>query len=126
MLHHEFEELIGREATQYEYTRANGIYMSIDINKQDFCAEWDEIKDSKVLAQLDDKLDAISHKKAVYKSNMKIVASNLVDALEVGNLDSIEKILPLLIDRAEIIRLRIARGHKLSKADLDYIHENIG
>lgn len=126
MLHHEFEELIGREATQYEYTKANGIYMSIDINKQDFCAEWDEIKDSKVLALLDDKLDAVSHKKATYKSNMKIAASAIVDAIEAGDMNAIEKVLPLLIDRAEIIRLRIARKHNLSEADLDYIHENIG
>ena len=52
MLHHEFEALIGRKATDEEYTRANGIYMNINMTKEKFCDEWETVKDSKILKEL--------------------------------------------------------------------------
>lgn len=57
MLHNEFEELIGRKATEQEYIEANAMYMEAgDVDKFDFCEEWLYLKGSKVAKALCDKI----------------------------------------------------------------------
>lgn len=48
MLHKEFEELIGRKATESEYEMADAIYMGCgdSIDKQTFCAEYVKLQDN--------------------------------------------------------------------------------
>ena len=60
MLVHEFEELIGRKATEQEYIEANAMYMEAgDVDKFDFCEEWLYLKGSKVAKALCDKICAL-------------------------------------------------------------------
>lgn len=52
MLEWEFEKLLGRKATQEEYVKANAVYMACSLNKEVFCKEWEAVKDSKLVYDL--------------------------------------------------------------------------
>lgn len=127
MLQHEFEALIGRKATDEEYTRANGIYMNIDMTKEKFCEEWETVKDSKILKELrqcqaDWKIIS-DHKTTV----MNDAAEWIMDEIDrMGGInDQMEKILFLLADRKDITMYRLKKHYKLTKADTDYIIEHL-
>ena len=51
MLKKEFDQLIGRESTEEEYTQANAMYMDAgNMDKQEFCKEYKKHKDSQLIA----------------------------------------------------------------------------
>ena len=127
MLHHEFNQLIGREATDAEYNKANGIYMTTNVDKQTFCKEWEAgLKDSKVLADIDDRIERISDKKAEYGKRMNIAADAIIYAIEIEKASGeLEDIVTTLVDRKYITEQRLRRGFKLSQNDIDFILENI-
>lgn len=52
MLEWEFEKLLGRKATREEYEKANAVYMACSLNKEQFCKEWEAVKDSKLVYDL--------------------------------------------------------------------------
>lgn len=127
MLHHEFNQLIGREATYAEYNKANGIYMTTDIDKQTFCQEWEAgLKDSKTLAEMYDRFNRVSDKKGDYAHAMKTAADALLYAIEIEKASGeLEDIVTTLVDRKYITSQRLRRGFKLSQNDIDFILENI-
>lgn len=126
MLKHEFENLIGREATDEEYTKANGIYMSTNFTKQEFCKEWDAIKDSKVLTELNDRLDYAADKADKYSKIMKAAAEVIIDEIDgMKDDEDLDLLLSNLIGRKDAIRIRIDKGIALTKLDRDYICENL-
>lgn len=127
MLHHEFESLIGRKATNEEYTRANGIYMTVDVDKQIFCKEWEAgLKDSEVLAQLDERMTQAATKANRQGDVMFESGKALLYAISIGKAsEDLESVAASLMDRKEIVRYRLKGGHKLSKEDKEYILENL-
>lgn len=126
MLKHEFENLIGREATDEEYTKANGIYMSTNFTKQEFCKGWDAIKDSKVLTELNDRLDYAADKADKYSKIMKAAAEVIIDVIDgMKDDDDLDLLLSNLIGRKDAIRNRIDKGIALTELDKDYIRENL-
>lgn len=52
MLQWEFEKLLGREATEEEYEKAHAVYLACTLNKEDFCKEWEAVKDSRLVFDL--------------------------------------------------------------------------
>lgn len=53
MLRNEFEDRIGRKVENEEWYRANLAYGLSDVDKDQFCKEWEAgLKDSKVLADV--------------------------------------------------------------------------
>ena len=122
MLHHEFEALIGRKATDEEYTRANGIYMNINMTKEKFCEEWEAVKDSKILKELrqcqaDWKMIS-EHKTTLMKSAGHAILGNINDY---GFKQDLENAAANLLDRKEIVTYRLKNGFELTKDDTDYI-----
>lgn len=84
MLHNEFEELIGRKATEQEYIEANAMYMEAgDVDKFDFCEEWLYLKGSKVAKALYDKIRILQewqHKGLPMKRWAKLLDESLVES----------------------------------------------
>lgn len=52
MLQSEFENLLGRLVTEEEYVKANAVYLACTLNKVDFCREWEAVKDSRLVYDL--------------------------------------------------------------------------
>lgn len=86
MLIREFEELIGREATEQEYIEANAMYMEAgDVDKFDFCEEWLYLRGSKVAKALCDKLRTLrewQHKGLPMKQWIKLIHDPSVESVE--------------------------------------------
>lgn len=84
MLHNEFEELIGRKATEQEYIEANAMYMEAgDVDKFDFCEEWLYLKGSKVAKALYEKIRTLQewqHKGLPMKRWAKFLNESLVES----------------------------------------------
>mgnify|MGYP003502072910 CR=1 FL=1 len=57
MLQWEFEKLLGRKATEEEYVKANAVYIACSLNKEQFCKEWEAVKDSKLVIDLQEMVD---------------------------------------------------------------------
>lgn len=125
MLQHEFEDRIGREVSREEYVKANALYMSAgNINKDDFCKEWDKIKDSKVLKIFD--CDLSYYKKSLDDLRIACLhsAALLLDYLH-ENLDIND---PRIVTAArnitsfrEVARYRLENGYELDKEDTDLL-----
>lgn len=86
MLQHEFEELIGRKATEAEYIEANAMYMEAgDVDKFDFCEEWLYLKRSKVARALCEKIRSLQewqHKGLPYKRWLKLSSEPFMQGVE--------------------------------------------
>ena len=86
MLQHEFEELIGRQTTEQEYIEANAMYMdALDVDKFDFCKEWETLKDSKVANALLDKIGELrkwQHEGLPLKNHIKLMQEPAVWVVE--------------------------------------------
>lgn len=52
MLRNEFEDRIGRKVENEEWYRANLAYQLSDVDKDQFCKEWETIKGSRVLTDV--------------------------------------------------------------------------
>lgn len=125
MLQHEFEDRIGRKVEKEEYIKANALYMSAsNINKDDFCKEWDKIKDSKVLKIFD--CDLSYYKKSL--DDLRIACQNsaalLLDYIH-ENLDIND---PRIVTAArnitsfrDVVRYRLENGYELDKEDTDFL-----
>lgn len=57
MLHWEFEKFLGRKATEEEYVKAHAVYLVCTLNKEEFCKEWEAVKDSKLVIDLQEVVD---------------------------------------------------------------------
>lgn len=128
MLQHEFEDLIGRKVELEEYVRANGIYMTVNVDKETFCKEWDTIKDSKVFADLDDRFDVVSDKKAQKSKVAESAAALILDALNAeGNDDLLDKrfinAARLLIGEKAVTKYRVEHDYELDARDKTLIKE---
>lgn len=125
MLKHEFENLIGREATDEEYTRANGLYMSTMLDKSDFCKEWESLKESMVVKDLISQNDY--YKSKMYDANFAkaAAAKQILEIMDSGQPGELDTILGQLMDRKDIIRHRIENNVALTQLDKEYIHENL-
>lgn len=74
MLENEFKKLIGRDCSFHEYTVANSVYMETDLDKEDFCKEWDRIKDSRVVYELMSRISGYSRKLELVKNNTRFIS----------------------------------------------------
>lgn len=124
MLQHEFEDRIGRKVEREEYIKANGIYMTVNVDKDTFCKEWDNIKDSKVLKIFD--CDLSYYKKSLDDLRIACLhsAALLLDYLH-ENLDIND---PRIVTAArnitsfrEVARYRLENGYELDKEDTDLL-----
>lgn len=126
MLQHEFEDLIGRKVEREEYIRANGIYMTVNVDKETFCKEWDTIKDSKVFADLDDRFDVVSDKKAQKTKVAESAAALILDALN-AEFDANDKrfinAARLLIGEKAVTKYRVEHDYELDARDNTLIKE---
>lgn len=121
MLQHEFEDRIGREVSREEYVKANALYMSTNLDKDEFCKEWDTIKDSKIFDG-----DLSYYKKSL--DDLRIICQNsaalLLDYIH-ENLDIND---PRLVTAArnitsfrDVVRYRLENGYELDKEDTDFL-----
>lgn len=124
MLQHEFEDRIGRKVEREEYIKANGIYMTVNVDKDTFCKEWDNIKDSKVVKIFD--CDLSYYKKSL--DDLRIICQNsaalLLDYIH-ENLDIND---PRIVTAArnitsfrDVVRYRLESGYELDKEDTDFL-----
>lgn len=124
MLQHEFEDRIGRKVEREEYIKANGIYMTVNVDKDTFCKEWDNIKDSKVVKIFD--CDLSYYKKSL--DDLRIICQNsaalLLDYIH-ENLDIND---PRIVTAArnitsfrDVVRYRLENGYELDKEDTDFL-----
>ena len=125
MLKHEFENLIGREATDEEYTKANGLYMSTMLDKSDFCKEWESLKESMVVKDLIAQNDF--YKKKMYEAKIAKdeAAKQILEFMKNGQTGDLDAILGQLMDRKDIVRYRIENNIAFTQLDKEYIHENL-
>lgn len=125
MLQHEFEDRIGREVSRKEYIKANALYMSAgNIDKDDFCKEWDKIKDSKVLKIFDCDLSYCKESLDDLRIACLRSAALLLDYLH-ENLDIND---PRIVTAArthtssrDVARYRLENGYELDKEDTDLL-----
>jgi hypothetical protein len=52
MLQSEFEKFLGRLVTEEEFAKANAVYLASTLNIEQFCNEWEAVKDSKLVYDL--------------------------------------------------------------------------
>ena len=124
MLQHEFEDRIGREVSREEYVKANALYMSTNLDKDEFCKEWDTIKDSKVV----DEVGRDLHNKEMLLGEISRTCQNsaalLLDYIH-ENLDIND---PRIVTAArnitsfrDVVRYRLENGYELDKEDTDLL-----
>lgn len=124
MLQHEFEDRIGREVAREEYVKANALYMSTNLDKDEFCKEWDTIKDSKVV----DEVARDLYNKEMLLGEISRTCQNsaalLLDYIH-ENLDIND---PRIVTAArnitsfrEVVRYRLENGYELDKEDTDFL-----
>ena len=124
MLQHEFEDRIGREVSREEYVKANALYMSTNLDKDEFCKEWDTIKDSKVV----DEVGRDLHNKEMLLGEISRTCQNsaalLLDYIH-ENLDIND---PRIVTAArnitsfrDVVRYRLENGYELDKEDTDFL-----
>lgn len=119
----EFEQRIGRVATSEEFERAEAIYMmAINLNKDEFCAEWDVIKDSETLSALSSRCDQLE--KAVVEKNKKLDGLLcLMSKTDYGS--SIDEEVRGLVGAKRWIVEKLNNGTELSAFDIQYIKNNL-
>lgn len=124
MLQHEFEDRIGREVSREEYVKANALYMSTNLDKDEFCKEWDTIKDSKVV----DEVARDLYNKEMLLGEISRTCQNsaalLLDYIH-ENLDIND---PRIVTAArnitsfrDVVRYRLENGYELDKEDTDFL-----
>ena len=132
MLQHEFEDLIGRKVEREEYIKANALYMSTDLDKEDFCKEWDCIKDSLVIQELGNALARMTRKYEIAKAAKDGAAHLILDALhgEQAEVDYYDKryvnAARLLIGEKAVTKYRIEHDYALDEHDRTLIKELLG
>lgn len=119
----EFEQRIGRAATSEEYQRAEAIYMmAINLNKDEFCAEWDAIKDSETLSDIASRCDKLE--KTVVEKNKELDGMLcLMSRMDYGS--SIDEEVRGLVGAKRWILEKLNNGIELSAFDIQYIKDNL-
>lgn len=130
MTKQEFEQLIGREATEAEFTKANDIYLAAgSMTKQEVVADILDhpgIMRSPVVDALVETVSAAQRAHAAVQNKIDEMKMTLLSAGELlAEDDSIWAEIAELVGPAEAIRYKIEKGVMLLPQDTDYIKENL-
>lgn len=87
MLAHEFCDLMGRTTSLEEYLDANAVYMQVDMDKREFCAEWKKFGGSRIIKELSNKASRCENG---YHTLRKRLLSYRKALLEKPSLESVE------------------------------------
>lgn len=140
MLKHEFEERIGRKVTDAEYVEANAVYMTAgDIDKDDFCREWLQFGQSKLVqglfqtayrmnqAHQEDGL-IIKETREMLSDAADVMIEQAEEALSTGPTlvaEELDKKAVWLIGRKEVALRKVRNGYTLTDADKEIIIKNL-
>lgn len=126
MLQHEFDELMGITSTTEEYTLANAIYMDVDMDKVNFCKEWKKMRNSPLLNEVSDKLNA--QRKHLHSADEK-VRKHGEKLAQLGNLhddDELRTMAREMLGTANYVKLCLEKGYRLRSLDREYLISLIG
>lgn len=133
MLQHEFEALTGKKVETEDYNSIiDPMYMSTDMDKQDFCKDFIKHKllDSTVANELTNQVNKLTNQVNELKKRMNKERYEFVDFLLKAAQDdfpgiSFEKKAIQLIGFREVICRKLEFGYELTGMDKEYIKENI-
>lgn len=153
MLKHEFEERIGRSVSDEEYVEANAVYMTAgDIDKDDFCREWQQFGQSKLVQGLFEtayRLNQAHQEDTLIINETREMLSDAADAmLEVADalqggevllsgktdehvtpeayaVEELTKKAWWLVGQKEVTRRRVQNGYVLDDKDRETIISNL-
>ena len=125
-----FEQLIGREATEAEFNKANDIYLAAgSMTKQEVVADILDnpgLMRSPVVDEIVKTVNVAQRAHAVAQNKLDKMTATLLSAGELlAEDESIWAEIAELVGPAEVIRYKIEKGVMLLPQDTDYIKENL-
>ena len=127
MLQHEFEALTGKRVETEDYNSIiDPMYMSTDMDKQDFCKDFIKHKllDSTVANELTNKVNKLRKSVQRMSDERKEVVLLLLKAAG-GEENELSRAAVKMVGHKEVIKLKLLNGWQLSDSDKAYITENI-
>ncbi|MCF0187912.1 MAG: hypothetical protein HUK04_00235 [Bacteroidaceae bacterium] len=120
MTHHEFEDRIGREATQEEYAYADALYLSArNINKDDFCKEYKMFMSSQTVKEMFEELQFEEKRAAKLKAQQQQTIDLLIKTHHETDAEPLRVHAILLAGEKQYLLRKIALGLEFDKTDYD-------
>lgn len=114
MTQREFEERTGRKVEAEEYDRANQMYMTTLVGKDQFCKEWETIKGSRVLADLAMAVDDYRYS-YIKEQKMKADAEKKAEELQ-NEYNQLQESYDDLCDHAKDLADKVATKETIARA----------
>lgn len=131
----EYSQLMGYNSTPdtEEFNRASEVYMAaIDMDKDEFCADYRKHKDSVIIAELADRVQDLDTTRGIHLAKLRQTAvalmkkANSLRTLKLDDIaDSLEDIAIDFVGRRACIKTKLNERYALSESDLEYLAENI-
>jgi hypothetical protein len=135
MTQQEFEARVKRNVTPQEFETAQELYMAAgDMDKDNFCKEYESLIESSRLARELEKTirslkDSLTRERKNRENDGRNLLGIAVEVREGGMEASAEQLEDfstyLLGGRAEVIRAKLGKGYALTDRDYEYIKHNL-
>lgn len=129
MTQQEFETRTGLTVTAEKYQTIDALYMSTVIDKDEFCAAYNEgMENNPIVADLKRRTDLYSTSFDTHVDNDKKLAFHLLDiaqGLDPVTKEELESIAWTLVPRKIFTEYKLDKGYKLTDSDIVYIKQNL-
>ena len=133
MTRKEFEERTGLQVSAVEFSTINDIYMAAgEMDKDEFCKEWKQHGESKLLAELwhtvnrehDMGMEKKEECDKLYRDRWDLVDFLLERAQKFGDIELLKKAIDM-VGHAAVIHRKLTLEMPLWELDREYIKKNL-